>query len=221
MGGGFPVDLVLFGLVAAFLVLRLMSILGKRTGFERPVEPSMAAPLRPAPARDQGPVIDATAQKVGWTLPDPASPIGQTLAAMARVDRSFDPQRFLDGAEAAFRIIVAAYAAGDRDRLKGLLAPETYGAFESAITGRESAREHQQTEIRSVQMVAIEHADLSGTVATIVVRFVSDQVNQTLAEDGSVVAGTDAVTEITDVWSFERDLATSDPAWRLVAARSA
>lgn len=220
MGGGFPVDLVLFGLVAAFLVLRLMSILGKRTGFERPTEPSLKAPLMPAQG-PQGPVIDATASKVSWTLPDPASPIGQTLAAMTRVDRNFDPQRFLDGAEAAFRIIVAAFASGDRPRLHGLLAPETYGAFESAITAREAAREHQQTEIRSVDTVAIEHAELAGSLATITVRFVSDQVNQTLAEDGSVVHGTDAVTEITDIWSFERDLAKPDPAWRLVAARSA
>ena len=224
MGGGFPIDLVLFGLVAAFLVLRLVSILGKRTGLEQPTErvaPDSAG--RPAPRMQSG-VIDAVAEPVapvGRALPDPSSPVGVALQSMAEVDRHFQPQRFLEGAEAAFRIIVDAFGAGDRMRLHPLLSTATYAAFEGAITAREAEGHTQRTEIRSIESAAIDHAELAGTTATIVVKFVSDQVNVTMGTDGLPVAGADAVTEIVDIWSFERDLAQSDPAWRLAAARSA
>lgn len=224
MGGGFPIDLVLFGLVAVFLVLRLVSILGKRTGFEQPVERVAPDILRPAGPRADSKVIDAQAEPApasGRELPDPASPLGQALMAMAGIDRNFTPARFLDGAEAAFRIIVEAFAAGDRTRLHPLLSQATYVAFEGAIAAREAAGQTQHTEIRAMTRTAIEHAELAGSVGSVTVRFVSDQVNFTLASDGSHVTGTDAVTEITDLWTFERDLAQSDPAWRLTAARSA
>ncbi len=226
MGDGFPIDLVLFGMVAVFLVLRLVSILGKRTGFERPTE-RVTEPGTPAPGpnlRVVPPVIDAVAEPQPTTrriVPESASPTGQALQTMTALDRSFDPSRFLDGAEAAFRIIVTAFAAGDRPRLHGLLSEDTYRAFEGAISGRETAGETQRTEIRGLHASTIEHAELHGTVATITVKFVSDQVNVTIGPDGNPVAGADAVTEITDIWSFERDLQQTDPAWRLVAARSA
>ena len=222
--GGFPIDIVLFGMVAAFLVLRLRSILGRRQGFERPVDTNPQTDPRsgnPAGARE-GPVIDATAEPVPpRALPDPASPVGQTLVAMAQLDRQFHPARFLDGAEAAFRIIVTAFAAGDRDKLRGLLSNDTFAAFDSALTARAAAGETQRTEIRAINSAGIDHAELRGTVADITVRFVSDQVNLTVGRDGNPTNGTDAVTEITDLWSFERDLAAADPTWRLVAARSA
>ncbi len=225
MDGGFPIDLVLFGMVAVFLVLRLVSILGKRTGFERPADRVMPDPMQPQTmARAGGPVIDAVAEPVAAStraLPDPAGPVGQTLLAMAGIDRNFYPARFLDGAEGAFRIIVTAFAAGDRVRLHPLLSDDTYRAFEGAIATREAEGHTQRTEIRSIDSATIEHAELHGKVATITVRFVSDQVNVTLGADGLPVTGADAVMEIVDLWSFERDLGQSDPAWRLVAARSA
>jgi predicted lipid-binding transport protein (Tim44 family) len=218
MDGGFPVDLVLFGLVAAFLVLRLISVLGKRTGFEQP-NPRLV--VQPPPMAPIAPVIEAVPEAPTRPMPDMASPAGTALAAMTKVDSNFNPQRFLDGAEAAFRLIVLAYATGDRVRLQSLLSPDTYAAFEGAIAAREAAGHTQQTDIRSVEHVTIEHADLAGPVATIAVRFVSDQVNMTLDENGAILTGTDAVTEIADIWSFQRNLSQADPAWRLVAARSA
>ena len=222
--GGFPIDLVLFGMIALFLVLRLRSILGRREGFERPPEPPLAepAPGRPMPRGAEGPVIDAVAEPTASReLPDPASAVGQVLARMQQVDHGFQPGRFLTGAEAAFRMIVLAFAAGNRDTLRSLLSDDTFRAFDSAITAREGRGETQRTDIRSVGSAAIEQADLRGSVATITVRFVSDQVNVTIGHDGLPVAGADAVTEITDLWTFERDLAAADPTWRLVAARSA
>jgi predicted lipid-binding transport protein (Tim44 family) len=133
----------------------------------------------------------------------------------------FDPGRFLDGAEQAFRMIVSAFATGDRTTLRALLSDDTYRAFEAAISGRETAGETQRTEIRAIPAATIDQADLRGTIANVSVRFVSDQVNVTIGHDGNPVAGADAVTEITDLWTFERDLTSPDPTWRLVAARSA
>ncbi|HET9018732.1 MAG TPA: Tim44/TimA family putative adaptor protein [Acetobacteraceae bacterium] len=223
--GGFPVDLVLFGMIAAFLVLRLRSILGRRQGFERPEAPPR--PATAAPRGAEGPVIEGVAERPAPSpspprpLPDPASPAGQALTRMQRVDRNFSGARFVDGAETAFRMIVTAFAAGQRDALRPLLSPETFRDFDAAITAREANGETQRTEVRGIHAATIEAADLRGSVADITVRFVSDQVNLTLAGDGSVLHGTDAVTEIADLWTFERDLAAADPTWRLVAARSA
>ncbi len=220
--GGFPLDLVLFGMIAAFLVLRLRSILGRRTGFERPPQVN---PPPPGPAVAPGPVIEGRAEPAaatpGRAVPDPASPIGQGLARMRSIDPTFDVARFLDGADKAFRIIVGAFASGDRTALRSLLSDDTYRAFAQAIEAREAAGHVQVSEIRRMENVAIEQAELRGNVAVVTVRFVSDQVSLTHDKDGHPVAGTDAVTEITDLWTFERDLATRDPTWRLVSARSA
>jgi len=219
--GDFPIDLVILGGVALFLILRLRSILGRREGFERPTDGQTAdpraqdkAPMRPAEVAS--PPVAATR-----IVPDPATPAGQALAEIHAIDPSVRPDQFLDGAEGAFRIIVAAFAAGDRVALRPLLADDTYRAFETAIAGRETAGETQRTNIHGIPSATIEHAALHDRTASITVRFVSDQVNITLDHAGHPVVGTDAVTEITDLWTFERVLSTSDPSWRLAAARSA
>ncbi|MEJ1976826.1 MAG: Tim44/TimA family putative adaptor protein [Acetobacteraceae bacterium] len=216
--GGFPIDLVLFGMIAAFLLLRLRSILGRRDGFE----PS-ASPVRPE-ARPVGPVIEAVAETpapAGRPLPDPTTPLGQTLAQMRRVDRNFDAQRFLAGAEGAFRLIVTEFAAGNRDALRPLLAPETFATFEASIAARETAGERQTSEIRAIPGATIIAAALHGALAEITVQFVSDQISQTLDSNGHYVSGTDAVTELRDDWTFTRDLSQPDPTWRLAQARPA
>ncbi len=217
---GFPVDLILFGMIAAFLVLRLRSILGRRTGFER-----QAPPYQPPGGQNAaGPVIDGRAEAPPASardLPDPSSPVGQALARMRSVDPKFDAAGFLEGAEKAFRIIVAAFASGDRATLRGLLNDETYNAFAQAIGGREAAAQTQVSSIHAIHSATIESAELRGTTGAITVRFVSDQTSFTEDNDQHPVIGTDAVTEITDIWTFERDLSTREPVWRLVSARSA
>ena len=216
--GGFPIDLVLLGMIAAFLVLRLRSILGRRDGYE----PQQGTP-RPA-ARPAGPVIEGHAEPAappGRPVPDSASALGQTLARMRRIDSSFDPEHFLAGAEAAFRLIVTEFAAGHADALRPLLTEETFATFEAAIKAREAAGETQTSEIRAVHQATIEAAALQGTTAEVTVRFVSDQISQTLDRDGRHVAGADAVTELRDEWTFVRDLTIPGPVWRLSQARSA
>lgn len=220
MSGGLPIDLILFAMVAAFLVLRLRSVLGRRTGFERPPQ-SEAAPgigQSPLPGPEALPPPQPAAAR---GLPDPRSAAGQGLARMREIDPAFDPAAFMAGAEGAFRMIVEAFAAGDRETLRNLLSDDAYAGFEGAITAREQAGETQRTEIRAIHDMAIEAAELRGSIADITVRIVSDQVNVTTARDGSISAGAEAVTEITDVWTFQRDLRSPDPTWKLVGTRSA
>jgi len=215
--GGFPVDLVLFAMIAAFLVLRLRSILGKRTGFE-------GSPVAAPKAGAAAPVIDGRAEPAAppvRPLPGPTSSAGQALAAMQAADRRFDPEKFIAGAEAAFRVIVAAYAAGDRVRLRPLLGDATYAAFDQGIAARDAAGDTQHTEIRDIVSADIREAHLDGKQASITVHFVSRQINYVTAADGSTVGGTDAITEIEDLWTFARVLGSSDVSWHLVDAKVA
>jgi predicted lipid-binding transport protein (Tim44 family) len=219
MSGAFPVDLILFAMVAAFLVLRLRNVLGRRQGFERPPQDQRVATdaLRPVPQAvpDAGPVAPPRG------VPDGRTPAGQALLRIRAQDPSFDPALFLGGAEGAFRMIVEAFAGGDRETLKTLLSGDTFAGFEQAITAREQAGETQRTEIRHIQDMAIEGGELRGNIAEVTVRIVSDQINITTASDGTVVSGHDGVTEITDVWTFQRDLKSQDPAWKLVSTGAA
>lgn len=222
MTSGLPIDLILFAMVAAFLVLRLRSVLGKRTGFERPPGEAAPSPGQQPPAGREAEAIPApAAAPARASVPDPRSPAGQALMRIRGVDATFDPNAFLGGAQGAFRMIIEAFAAGDRDTLRNLLSDDAYAGFEQAITAREKAGETQRTELRAIHDMAIEAAELRGSIAEITVRIVSDQVNLTIAQDGSISAGAEAVTEITDLWTFQRDLATSDPTWKLVGTRPA
>jgi predicted lipid-binding transport protein (Tim44 family) len=140
---------------------------------------------------------------------------------MQGLDPNFNASTFLGGADQAFRMIVSAFAAGDRTALRSLLSDDTYHAFEQAITAREAAGHTQVSEVRAIQSLALEGAELKGTTSALTVRIVSDQVSYTLDQARHPITGTEAVTEITDLWTFERDLKAQDPTWRLVAARSA
>jgi predicted lipid-binding transport protein (Tim44 family) len=214
--GGFPVDLVLFGMIAVFLVLRLRSVLGRRTGFERAAVPA-DRPVAPG----AGPVIDGHAEAApARAVPDPATPLGRELARIHAIDRDFEPARFLGGAEAAFRLIVGAFASGDHATLRPLLGDDIYASFDQAITAREAAGETQHSEIKAILSAAVEEATLDGSDARIAVRFVSDQVAYTLDRESKPTAGTEATTELVDIWTFERNLTHAGPNWRLAAARS-
>lgn len=225
MHTGFPIDIILLALVAGFLVLRLRSVLGKRTGFERPPMSDQQGVGLHGPNRQPGaPTIDGVAeparQRPGRPVPAPHTNVGQVLGRISQADRNFDPVRFLDGAEASFRKIVTAFATGELTTLRALLTPSVFTTFEQAINQRAEQGETQHTEIKEIVEATIDDAELLGDHAVIVVRFVSDQENYTRDKEGQVIAGTESVTEIVDLWSFERSVNSSDPTWRLAAARS-
>jgi predicted lipid-binding transport protein (Tim44 family) len=214
--GSFPVILVIFAGIALFLILRLRSVLGKRVGFEKP-----PIPQGQMPGFAGGPIIEGQVvrQPAGRPVPDPRSALGERLMSIVNADADFDPPKFLAGAENAFRIIVTAFAAGDRNTLQSLLSPIVYKTFEAAIAAREAAGERHRTEIKAIIAATIEDAELIGDQAAIIVRFTSDQVNVTLDPAGKP-QGSEAITELVDLWTFEKTLKSKDPVWRLAAARS-
>ncbi|MBR0665038.1 Tim44 domain-containing protein [Roseomonas hellenica] len=220
MQGGFPIELILFAMVALFLVLRLRSVLGRRQGFERQQQPEQPAPAydpRGARSAEVDPSLPPPPTGTRLGIPDPNTNVGQALARIRAAEPGFDPAGFLAGAEGAFRMIVTAFAAGDRATLRSLLSDDTYAGFESAIAAREQAGETQRTEVRGLHEIAIDNAELKDRTASVTVRFVSDQVNLTLARDGSIATGAEAVVELNDVWTFQRETGSGDPTWKLVA----
>lgn len=225
----FPVDLILFGMIAAFLILRLRSVLGKRTDADRKPASGLPTPPRGMLQRKPpGPVLEGKAEPAGAPvrpLPVASSPVGGRLAAFREVERGFDPAHFLRGAETAFRRIVEAFAGGDRAVLRSLLTDGVYQSFDQAISAREAAGQTQRAEVRAIQSATIEEAKLvqigeGSRRGSIEVRFVSDQVSLVLGADGQPVSGADAVTELADRWVFER-LYPGEATWRLADARAA
>ncbi len=221
MDKGFPVAIVMLVLVAGFLLLRLRSVLGKRTGFERP-------PLPDQPSLDlRGglrPAIDGIAEpmraKPGRPIPPPHTIVGQALTRIAQADPRFEPVSFLDHAVRAFEQIVAAFAAGDLALLQSLLTPTVFRTFEQAINARHEAGDTQTTRIKSIVEATIDNADIIADHAAIVVRIVSDQENFTRNGQNIIIAGSESVVEMIDLWTFDHPLAGNDPVWRLAAAHS-
>jgi len=205
----FDIYTIIFLALAVFIFLRLRSVLGQRTGRERP-------PYDPYSARDA--VRTSPSEKV-VTLP--GSPAAAGLDAIIAVDSSFDAQHFLAGARAAYEMIVTAFAQGDRRTLKGLLSREVYEGFEAAIRERDSRGETIETRFISIDKADIAAAELRGRVAQVTVRFVSQLISVTRDRSGAVIEGSpDKVTDVTDVWTFARDLSSRDPNWKLVATEA-
>jgi len=121
-------------------------------------------------------------------------------------------------ARAAYEMIVTAFAMGDRKTLKSLLSREVYDGFETAIREREAKGESVDTQFVSLDHADITGAELRGATAHVTVRFVSQLITATHDKSGNIVDGSpDKVTEVTDVWTFARDVASRDPNWKLVA----
>ena len=221
--GDFPhyFDIILFAMVAAFLVLRLRSVLGRRTGNERRRDPIVR---RAEPTGDK---VIAFGQRPNGAAPAPATtePPGDAVAAgLARIrdaDPGFDPPQFLEGARAAFEMIVAAFAEGDKDKLRPLLSDEVYRPFCTAIDERGAAHETLESRILALKQIDISEAELDGRAARVTLKIVSDQINVVRAHDGSIVDGDpEHAIEKTDFWTFARDTRSTDPNWALVATDS-
>jgi predicted lipid-binding transport protein (Tim44 family) len=211
-------DIILFAGVAGFLLFRLRSVLGRRTGNERrrpdPFAPKPVAPPAPAP-------FTAAPATATLTTPAAAAQGNEGLATLQAADPSFRPDTFLAGARAAFEIIVKAFAAGDAAALQPLLSPDVFAAFSEAINARRAAKEIHETTLVAIKAASIEHVAIEGSVGLVTAKLVSDQVNVTRAADGSVVDGdADKAIEKTDSWTFSRPLRARNPNWTLVATHS-
>ncbi|MXY40936.1 MAG: Tim44 domain-containing protein [Rhodospirillaceae bacterium] len=215
-------DLILtliFAAVAAFVLFKLRSVLGRREGHEqRP--PDVFAEAERSTTADNG--SDAVLPAPGpqnreAADVDPESPAAAGIRDIQAVDRDFDPGAFLEGAKAAFDMIVEAFARGDRDALEPLLAPGVYASFEGAIAERERAGETLETTIVALNSAELTAAEMQGRDARVTVTFVSEQSNTVKDAEGNLVDGDPAVVEkITDIWTFARDTRSRDPNWQLV-----
>ena len=143
------------------------------------------------------------------------------LARIRDADPGFDPPQFLEGARAAFEMIVAAFAEGDQDKLRPLLSDEVYRPFCTAIDERGAAHETLESRILALKQIDISEAELDGRAARVTLKIVSDQINVVRAHDGSIVDGDpEHAIEKTDFWTFARDTRSADPNWALVATDS-
>ena len=224
MGDGF-LDLILFAMIAAFLVFRLRSVLGRRTGHERPPPDPLAKEPAEPPAKDNVVALpDRTGlveQDETFAAEDSDDPLVRGVAQIRSADSSFDPEEFCTGARAAFEMVVQAYAAGDVKTLRSLLNDEVYDNFSAAVKQREAADEELETTVIGIKAADLLEARVEGRMAFVTVKFQSEQVNVTRDKDGAVVDGDPTqVTDVTDIWTFARNTRARDPNWTLVETRS-
>ncbi len=233
MGDGFQfLDIILFAAIAAFFVLRLRGVLGKRTGHDkRRADPFGSREgsededdnkVISLPDRSQGARAEETAEEGTEAAEETAAtPLAAGLYQVKRADRSFDEDGFIDGARTAFEWVIAAFAQGDAKTLRPLLSNDVYSDFSGAIEERESAGQVLETTLVGITEAQIIEAELQGRTAFVTIKFVSEQVKVVRDSDGEVVEGdANHVTKITDIWTFARNTRSRDPDWTLVATRS-
>lgn len=221
MSGGFGIfDIILFAMLAAFLVYRLRSVLGKRTGHEHRPPDGFSAPES---ASENDNVIALPDREAEAVEPEvaPDSPLSAGLTQVKIADPTFEVGSFVQGAQAAFEMIINAYATGDGKTLNTLLSADVYENFASAIRSRELANNTQESTLVGIDSAEVVEAEMQGDEALVTVQFVSEQINATIDDNGEVVDGDrNTVVTVTDIWTFARDTRASDPNWKLVATRS-
>jgi predicted lipid-binding transport protein (Tim44 family) len=208
--------IIILALVALFIGLRLYSVLGERTGHEqqpilKPADPD-ARVDRPAPQVTPAPQPQADAADLSY-LPT----AGPGVRALLAADSSFDVAQFLEGAQAAYRMILEGFWSGDLDTVRPHVGENVYDAFASSIKQRTDEGLVLENRLVHIEQALISAASIEQTVAFVTVRFEADIAAVTRNKDGEVVAGSmsDAV-QTRDLWTFRRDIASRDPNWLLV-----
>jgi predicted lipid-binding transport protein (Tim44 family) len=233
----FDIYTIIFLALAVFIFFRLRSVLGQRTGRERPpYDPYSARDAVCSPASDKIVTLPQRPAEPAVTRPaEPAQPpadrwkdvaesgssVAAGLDAIAAADPSFDAKHFITGARAAYEMIVTAFAEGDRRQLRSLLSREVYDGFDAAIGERESRGETAESRFVSIDGSTITTAEQRARTAQITVRFVSKLISVTRGRTGDVIDGNaEKVTDVTDVWTFARDVSSRDPNWKVVATEA-
>ncbi|GGB40675.1 calcium-binding protein [Roseibium aquae] len=238
----FDIYNIIFLALAVFIIFRLRSVLGKRTGNERPPFDPYSKPeqRRDQAGRDQAGNGDNVVSlpgagrddisgdhgEGGSVVIDKMAPAGtalnEALKQILSADRTFEPEEFVQGAKAAYEMIVMSFAEGDRKTLKQLLSKEVYDGFVAAIEEREARGETIDSTFVGIDKAEIVEAALKNDVAQVTVKVQSQLISATRDKDGNVVDGDpNKVAEVVDVWTFARDTSSRDPNWKLVATESA
>lgn len=208
--------IVILAMIAGFLALRLYSVLGKRTGHEQ--EPA------PRPAEDRAKVTIVQPRPVPEMAGDSVRLADGLIAsggevgvrALIAADRHFDVPQFVEGAKAAYKMVLEAFWRGDRQELEWLCDADVLTSFEDAIAAREAEGHVLDNRLVRIEKAQIVDAGVNGRMAEISLRFEADIAAVTRDRDGHVIAGslTDAIST-NDIWTFTRDLRSSDPNWKL------
>lgn len=226
------IDILIFALIAGFLIYRLNSVLGTRHGGERPRQNPFAGaeeaklktqvlpagpvpmPRTVAPLAGMEQVMDAKANEGGR--------IETGLAEIAAADAQFDVESFMQGARQAFEMIVISYSKGDLETLRPLLSPKLYDDFASGVRAREAAGHISTVEIHRIKAARIVEAHLGGVMAYVTIDYDVEETVVTRDSEGKVVSGNpDRVFSVEDIWTFTRDTRSSDPNWILIETRAA
>ncbi|KQQ12116.1 calcium-binding protein [Methylobacterium sp. Leaf123] len=234
MQDSFDATTLIFLALAVFVIWRLRSVLGQKTGTERspfrPVERNRTEP--PAgrgegdnvvrlPGADRSPAGAAAVQTAtrDWRgIAEPGSAVARGLEQVVQLEPTFEPRAFLEGAKGAYETIVTAFAKGDRKTLRALLSREVCEGFERAISEREKRNETAETTFISIDKAEIAAVEVKNRAAQITVRFLSNLITATRDADGKVIDGNaETGVEVPDVWTFARTLGSRDPNWQLVA----
>ena len=225
--------IIVFLALAVFIFLRLRSVLGQRTGRERPpygpysargavrsraTDKVVTLPSRPAEAPPRPTEASQPSGERWEGIAENGSAVAAGLDAIATADPSFDAKHFITSARTAYEMIVTTFAEGDRRRLRSLLSREAYDGFDAAITEREGRGETAEARFVSIDGSTVTAAELRGRTAQITVRFVSKLVSATRDRSSTVIDGNaEKVTDVTEVWTFARDISSRDPNWKIVA----
>lgn len=211
---------VLFALVAVFVVWKMRTILGTRHESSADLDSQAQGNASLANSRSAERLAeDGSEGNLRWM---PFATFGtdmwEKLDQISKIDPAFDPREFVEGAKAAYELILKAFSAGDLLTLKPLLGRDVFDSFEAVISDRQSKGVQLQTTLVSLDRSEMKEIKIEGKTAQIIVRFASKVISFTKDENGSVLDGAaDKVAEVVDVWTFQRDLDSSDPNWRLVS----
>ena len=218
------IDILFFAMVAAFIALRLRSVLGRRTGHERRRTEGYGDVRGEATTDNVVPIGDRGAGSAEVDQAIAALGDGDVKSGLTRirdVDPHFDLKEFLSGARLAFEMIVDSYAAGDKAALRPLLADQVFRGFARAIDERVAIEQSLDTQLLAVSEPEVIEADLVDDAARVTLKFESEQVNVIRDRDGTVVEGDPQTAEnIVDLWTFERDTRSGDPNWTLIETRA-
>lgn len=231
---------IIFAVLAIFVLWKLRSVLGGRTGNEKDPPQNFFfrrsnTPPGPRNTNDNN-VIALPGPAQAQPAPPPQAPTGsdrwkayaaagstaaQGLDAIAALDPGFGIESFIGGAKVAYGMILSAFANGDRQTLHNLLDNDVYGSFVAAIGAREARNETMKTTVESIDSVGVEDAALRNKMAQITLRFAAKVITATEDSEGKVVDGSlDRPVDMIDIWTFARDTQSRDPNWKLVATQT-
>lgn len=208
------VEIVILAMIAAFLGMRLYSVLGERAEHEEEVIPNRYDPADPAQQQAEARPRPAAAIVDLPRNPDLHPSIDQGIRAIAAADRSFDLLAFLEGAKGAYAMVLEAYWRGDRETLRELCDLDVFQSFSGAIDAREEMGQTLENKLIRIEDATIRDAELDGRTARVTVLFVSDIAAVTRDAEGNVIAGSlDDAIESRDIWTFKRNVDAAGPDW--------